>query len=413
MIIHAHQAQWAEMRAAAHSVRGLMAFEAAEAGRAWGQTMLTTSARINPSCQPDPTLSPSTPSFRQRLMRFDPATGRHQATPSGLWQPACVVQGGAWQCTCPDQGAAALPSPDPSAQDGDHPAFSVRMTPLAAPAPAGHVELISTGCANPSLGCGGSQVAEAQAQVKIILAPIGGLRSMPQATLSAGGTIEARGPSGFINTDPHSMGLALAAGGSIQRAPEVHIMGLPGSPPQAAVLAFDPGLQDPVLQGSANLRSSDWPLRLFGLPSSRLMHLPHWVRPNCPQGICDVIATQTALQQGATALWLQGDLRLTGPQTIGRPDQPVILVTEGHLQLQGEVHVHGFILAQRLSWIDVGSAATTHLPSSTLDGAAVVQTDTVIDGRIVLNRDPTVLQRLKIDVGTWVMLPGRWRDHEP
>jgi hypothetical protein len=412
MIVYAHQAQWADMRGAAHGVRGLMAFEAAEAGRAWGSAMLAASTRLNSACQPDTTAGSSTLSFRQRLLRFNPATGRHQAAQANPSQPACLMQGGSWQCSCPDQGQATLALPNPNLQDGDHPAFSVRIAALASPAPAGQIELISTGCANPALGCGGDQTAEAQAQVKIVLAPVGSLRSPPQATLSAGTNIEIHGPAAIINTDPQSMGLTLDAGGSIQLDASVQLMGLPGSPPQASVLAFDPGLQDPAANTTTpNLWTSDWPRRLFGLPGSSLVKLPHWSLPPCTGGLCDANATQTALGQGATALWLRGDGRLTGPLTVGRADQPVILVVEGQLQLQGEVHIHGFILAQRLSWLHPGTSAST-VPA-TLDGAAVVQTDALIDGRIVMNRDPTVLQRLQLDAGTWVMLPGRWRDHEP
>ncbi|MEX8507403.1 MAG: hypothetical protein AB3X46_03695 [Leptothrix ochracea] len=414
MIVYAHQAQWAEMRGAAHGVRGLMAFEAAEAGRAWGSAMLAASTRLNSACQPETTAGATALSFRQRLLRFNPATGRHQAAQTNPSQPACLMQGGSWQCACPDQGSATLALPDPNLQDGDHPAFSVRIAALASPAPAGQIELISTGCANPALGCGGDQTAEAQAQVKIVLAPVGSLRLPPQAPLSAGANIEIHGPAALINTDPQSMGLTLDAGGDIQLETSVQLMGLPGSPPQASVLAFDSGLQNPAAGTTPtpppNLLTSDWPLRLFGLPGGSLVKLPHWSLPACAGGICDASATQTALDQGASALWLRGDVRLTGPLTVGRADQPVILVVDGHLQLQGEVHIHGFILTQRLSWRHPGTPTST---PATLDGAAVVQSDALIDGRIVMSRDPTVLQRLQLDAGTWVMLPGRWRDHEP
>ena len=63
-----------EQRASANQARTTKAFEAAEAGLEWAQAMLASDASIGTDCAPE--AAPGNASLRERLLAYDPDSGR-------------------------------------------------------------------------------------------------------------------------------------------------------------------------------------------------------------------------------------------------------------------------------------------------------------------------------------------------
>src|SRR5205823_3305130 len=48
-----------------------------------------------------------------------------------------------------------------------------------------------------------------------------------------------------------------------------------------------------------------------------------------------------AIADGATLVWIDGDLAIDGPLTLGSRDRPIIVAASGAVRLRGGVTVHG------------------------------------------------------------------------
>ena len=112
-------------------------------------------------------------------------------------------------------------------------------------------------------------------------------------------------------------------------------------------------------------------------------------------------AIAVAAGQGATLLALPGDLTLRGPLTLGSPERPLLIVAAGALQLQGAVQLHGVAHAASLAWIG---------PAATVRGALISEGVAAGDASLDLQRDADVLEALRTRQGSFVRLPGSWRD---
>ena len=120
-------------------------------------------------------------------------------------------------------------------------------------------------------------------------------------------------------------------------------------------------------------------------------------------------STTTTVSLGALPLVYQltaaadspGDLTLRGPLTLGSPERPLLIVAAGALQLQGAVQLHGVAHAASLAWIG---------PAATVRGALISEGVAAGDASLDLQRDADVLEALRTRQGSFVRLPGSWRD---
>ena len=106
--------------------------------------------------------------------------------------------------------------------------------------------------------------------------------------------------------------------------------------------------------------------------------------------------------QRSAPVWIDGDASVDGPLTLGRADRPVAIVVTGRLQMHGAVELHGAVLAGDVVWNGSGAAA--------LHGALISQAGYAGDAAPRVNRDPVTLARLSRETGSFVRLPGSWRD---
>lgn len=398
VLLDGHRALIAEQRAVANQVRSAQAHEAAEAGIAWALAQLNRSGPVDGSCAPRPSPAASATSLRERLLRSEPATGPATATVgstvTGLRAvgAACTLDTD-WRCDCPVDTAPPAPSVADATQP--HPAFAIAAQGAPGDAArAGIVRLTVTGCSQLGSGCGGSTEPDARTELRVLLAPYGGLMQAPGAALTALGPVDLGGGATLVNGDPRGNGLTVHTTGTATFAPGTRLIGPPGRPAAATVLALDPQLGD---------AAAPW-RRLFGLPAERVRALPTLQRIACPAAGCGAADLQPLLDAGHRHLWLDGGLQLASPVDWGRPDAGLLLLIDGPAQWQGPLAIEGLVVAHSVQWLHAGAGVAR------LRGALVSLGAASLQGAIELVRAPEHLDRLRDAAGAYVLLPGSWQD---
>jgi len=317
-----------EQRSSANQARATQAFEAAEAGLEWAQAQLNSTQRIGADCLPS--ADPAAPSFRERHLGIDAATGA--ITPAAL-NPSCVRTGSGWSCSCPVTGPAT-----PSAPTGTDaaPAFSLRFEPAGR---AGAVRIGASGCTSLAGAClpGSLTTADATAHTEVTLALFAGLRVPPAAALTT---------------------------------------------------------RDTAVQSADRFFAAT-----FGVDKATWQRQPVVLRLRCEVD-CGA-AIHDAIEAGSTLFWIEGDLTLTAPVTLGSATRPVVIVASGAARLDGAVTIAGAVYAASVS---VGSA------SALVQGAVLNEGSYAGPASPDFRHDASVLAALTHHTGSWVRVSGSWRD---
>ena len=382
-----------EQHASANQYRATQAFEAAEAGAEWALAQLANLQRLGPDCEPaaDATATP----FRSRYLNqasatFVPRTWNNGSAAAPL-QPTCVHSSTGWNCNCPASSAPVLSAP---AGEGPFPAFSLQFM---AGDKAGSVRVVSTGCTRLAGACrvGSANSADATARVEVTVALLAGLRTPPAAALTTRGSVDADSASfGAHNADP-ATGVAIHAGSSIT-AGLARLSGAAGAPLSNALLSNDAGLTSP----SADRFFAAW----FGLDKERWKNQPAVKRIVCSSDCSATLEAAIAAVDGSALLWIDGDLALDGPITLGSPERPIVLVVTGAARLRGAITFHGLLYAASLQWDD------TLAPGALLRGAAVSEAGYSGNGSPDFVYDRHALELLQTRSGTFTLVNGSWRD---
>lgn len=140
-------------------------------------------------------------------------------------------------------------------------------------------------------------------------------------------------------------------------------------------------------------------VRHFGLSKAQWLRQAAVHHLACEGDCGDALAVLAS--QGVTLIALPGDLLLRGPLALGTPEQPMLIVAAGQVQLQGAVQLHGVIHAARLGWA---------APAATIRGVMLSEGTATGDTSLDLARDAAVLEALQTRQGSFVRLPGSWRD---
>ena len=382
-----------EQHASANQYRATQAFEAAEAGAEWALAQLANPQRLGPDCEPaaDATATP----FRSRYLNqasatFVPRTWNNGSAAAPL-QPTCVHSSTGWNCNCPASSAPVLSAP---AGEGPFPAFSLQFM---AGDKAGSVRVVSTGCTRLAGACrvGSANSADATARVEVTVALLAGLRTPPAAALTTRGSVDADSATfGAHNADP-ATGVAIHAGSSIT-AGLARLSGAAGAPLSNALLSNDAGLTSP----SADRFFAAW----FGLDKERWKNQPAVKRIVCSSDCSATLEAAIAAVDGSALLWIDGDLALDGPITLGSPERPIVLVVTGAARLRGAITFHGLLYAASLQWDD------TLAPGALLRGAAVSEAGYSGNGSPDFVYDRHALELLQTRSGTFTLVNGSWRD---
>jgi hypothetical protein len=127
---------------------------------------------------------------------------------------------------------------------------------------------------------------------------------------------------------------------------------------------------------------------------------------------CNAAAVTALMNADATRtahpnhmIWVEGDLTVDGD--MGSAAVPVLLVVTGDVRVTADAAITGLVyLAKADAELDRGTFTTT------LSGAVVAEEalDIVGTGNLTLTYDAVALNRLRTTYGSYVRVPGTWRD---
>jgi len=410
-----------EQRTSANNYRATQAFDAAEAGLEWTIAMLN-GGRIDASCAS--TADTTRTSFRERYLEAE-ADGSLKLLP---WSdagtdkpffPSCVRDGGGMSCSCPIAGNPVLAAPA-----GSGAATSFRISFEAVGGQPGLVRVFSRGCS----GFGGpcypdaATGVDANAEVSALLGLAPSLTQTPVAAFTV------RGPAPF---DPGGArfvgggagGLAINAGGPIDPAPVVS--GPAGTPIDPAsgglVVPLDTSLSDLPVSGGLSPGEMMF-LATFGMPPAAFRVQPAVVRLSCVDDCATVVQLAADAHPGRV-LWIDGDLTIPSAATLnlGSSAAPAMLVVTGDLDFAVDsiVDIHGLVYSRGTGWTADGTATVTGAfvaegaasADPTIDGGfTIVGAPTLVFDQAAVERLAQVRARQVLDFGSFVRVPGSWRD---
>lgn len=383
-----------EQRTSANQYRSTQAFEAAEAGIEWAIAQLNGTQRIGADCLPSSDAAAS--SFRARYLGFNRASASFTpiAWPNGAaatpLQPSCVRGAAGWSCSCPASGAPALTPPGGAAAA---PAFSLQFLPSATP---GVVRVAASGCTSLAGAClpGSATRPDASARIEVTLGLLAALRTPPAAAVTTRGAFHADAPAlGLHNPDP-ATGIAVHAGLSIA-ASHARMTTPAGSSLASALVGGDTAL--------AGLDTDRFFVGTFGIDKATWMNQPAVTRLAC-SGDCGAALTGAVEAAAGSALvWVDGDLTLAGPITLGSAARPVVLVVSGAARLDGAVALHGVLYAASVDWNHASGDAFVR-------GAVLSETDYQGDAAPEFFYDTAVLGILAGNAGSFARVSGSWHD---
>lgn len=377
-----------EQRTSANQYRSAQAYEAAAGGLEWALAMLNSGQRIDEACAPSTDAAHDT--FRNRYLAMDLSTDKVTPTapPNGRIA-ACQLAADGWQCQCPS-GTGPVWSGEPSAGA----AFVVEMLPVPAFAPAQPLKVSAIGCSNARCFTDMNS-GDALARQTVQLALVSALQQPPTAALTVVGAVDVPAGMVVVNQAPGGNAVAIRSGDDVGGSPSLSaVLALPGGvPAEDGVVRYDPQIS------AMNLRFFQ---RHSGLLPSIYRTLPGVA--NCESGDC-ASALLTAADNGRRLLNARGNLTLPPNTSLGSAEQPVMLVVEGTLTLQGLTTIHGLVYAEQLNWLNAASA-------SYIRGATMVRSPCCagVSGSPSLVYDRDVLKRLQLGAGAYAKVPGSWLD---
>lgn len=397
-----------EQRTASNQYRSTRALEAAEAGVEWALTMLN-SGRLTDTCTGSTDVTHTT--FRERYLVIDPATGnivpKKRSDGTDLY-PTCSYDGASWTCSCPVDAAPTLTVPT---GNEIYPAFRVRFrrvcnlptqpdSACVTPVQPGVIHVDVNACTaadNTCLAFPPAAVAgEGRSTIHIVAALKSALASTPSAALTARGSVNVGAASlGISNGAISGSGTTIHSGGLVT-ATALRLTSKPGTPGELSVFENDTVL--------AALSADRLFASTFGVWRNTYRDQPGAVQVDCSTP-CNAatVRDKVSLNPGRV-LWLDGDVSIDSAGDIGSAAQPVMLSVTGNLTFATNVNIYGLIYGQAVTWTSSGA--------STVFGAVMAEGNFggTANGDFVYDAD--VLTRLRTITGSFVQVPGTWRDFD-
>lgn len=414
-----------EQRTSANQYRYTQGFEAAEAGLEWATAMLNA-GRIDDNCQP--TTDPLKQTFRQRYLSIETADPTRLGNVVPVMQSApgadgdtsqwvgCVFNGASWTCSCPQDADLDLSLVAP-APPGIFPAFSVRFRRVAEveafePTAPGVVRIEVNGCAEINADCllpkrgAGFFYNSCASSVCAMLALHGAAKAAPVAAMTVRGNVSG----GMTVANPvvefdgkRVDGVTIRAGGVISTA-GMNLIGVAGTPGDLTIIGDDPTLKSPALPDD----SDECRFCLFaaatGLWPAAYRDQPATVRLTCPAECSPSSIATTAELNPGRVLWLRGPFTYTGSADIGSATAPVFLYADGDVNLNstGTAKIHGVVYTKgNLTLTSGGGVRGSIYVTGDVAGSG---------GNVEVTYDPNVLRLLRLQSGSFVKVPGSWRD---
>lgn len=381
-----------EQKTSANQYRYTLAFEAAEAGLAWGQSMLNAQTYLTASCITTSTAT-NNPRFKDRYFSVDAVTTAISPKNSGAPVAACAYNqsGGNMTCSCPDSSStySAPTTTAPTTTTGYTPGFAIAFETNSV---TGTVDMVSYGCTSVinSTTCDG----DARAIVRTSIGQVSGLSTPPASPLTARGNVSIGNAAlGVHNPDPNTNGVTINAGGSID-ADNANIATVPGTPPKSTLVGNDASLRDKTEDSMFST--------FFGMSKTSYKALPATYILPCTS--CTEDHVQDAYNAGYRQLWVNSGLNMNANTTIGSDTSPFVMVVDGSVHMNGNLQIYGVMYSSATTWDNTGGGGAL------LRGAAISEGNYTGNGTPDYYYDPLVMRRIRTGSVTFVSVPGSWRD---
>jgi hypothetical protein len=244
--------------------------------------------------------------------------------------------------------------------------------------------------------------ANCNSSVCALLALNRSLKSAPAAAVTARGAVS--GPLTAINTAPGTGGLAVLAGGAVDA--NVTPVTVTGSLASNAIAGTQAALSGLAIDSAACSPDCTPTLfsNTFGLRPAAYRAKQDVVTLDCSAG-CSRSDVQDAVDEHpGRVLWLEGNsgLDLADGGTLGSATEPVMLVVEGPVTASNATAFFGVLYGASLSGaVSLGNGRIT---------GAVISPSSISGNGAVVTRDPTVVDIVRFSQGSFVIVPGTWRD---
>lgn len=171
-----------------------------------------------------------------------------------------------------------------------------------------------------------------------------------------------------------------------------------------ATLALFAGLRTPpatalTVRDATGLTPDQFFAAAFGIDKARWKSQSVVARISCGTDCNQAVAD--AIVAGNTLIWIEGDLTLAGPLTLGSGARPVMIVASGAARLDGAVTIVGAVYA---------ASATLSAAGTVVQGAVISEAAYTGPASPDFRFDADVLAALAHQTGSFARVGGSWRD---
>jgi Tfp pilus assembly protein PilX len=391
-----------EQRTSANQMQATSAHEVAEAALEWATGMLNAPYDIGTDCN---FLTTTNLSFRKRyvLRNFNATPASTDVAPATTTYPGCKINPstGATSCSCPAVPASG--SATASLGSAEQPSFTVAFEAVSGDTEA--VKITAYACNAQASACSSSNFASAEgnARLSVILKMRPLLRAMPSAPLTCGTSCTVGGSFNVVNQDVATNGILINAGTSISTAPGTSSTTLQGQPSQNAMVANDSSLSG-LSSADTTCSNSGMFNAYFGTTVEKYRASPETKILSCTSASDCKSKLDTAYNDGWRSFFFDSDLQLSGNNTYGTQADPITLVTNKAIKINGNNTFYGMIFSNSSDWNDIGTG------SAVIYGAQVACAAYNSNGNGTVSYDPETLKNARRLGAVMVRVPGSWRD---
>ena len=244
----------------------------------------------------------------------------------------------------------------------------------------------SRGCSDACSPCANS--CTNTATVSQVLMFKSALSGKPSAPMTAKGSISTGGNADIINLDPDTSGITVHSGSGNVQTGSATLHSLPGTPPEASVAKNDTTL--------TSLTDEQFFQEFFGDTKANVQASSVIVNPSNANKELDGMTGKK--------IWIPGDTQINSNITVGSMTEPVIIIVDGELKINGTVTIYGILYCTSIAWDNTG------MGNVNIYGAAVAEGSFSGTGTPTITYTPTVTKKLNTELGEYVKVIGSWRD---
>jgi Tfp pilus assembly protein PilX len=389
-----------EQRTSANMYKASIAHQMAEAGIEWATGMLNTAYDIQES---DCTLLSTTNlPFRKRYVQSQWGTTTAVVSVTNTF-PGCKVNGTTMTCNCPTVTGTTTAA---SLGTSTLPGFTVAFADVSGDSES--VKVTATGCTDLSTACYSTTKAnaDASASITVILKMRPLLRAAPSSTLSCGVDCNTGGSINITNTDTTTNGVLVNAGGSVTTGSGAYTT-MAGIPSANAIVSTDTTLSALASSDTSSCSNSSMFKSYFGSTVAEYANSPIVKTITCTTAAACGTAVNAAVADGWRSFYFDSGFSWNNSAgaTLGSASDPVTIVTNGALNINGNSTIFGLLFANSGVTNDVGTGG------STIQGALVTCRSYSNTGNGSLIYNSSVLTGVRRSTGDFVRVSGSWKDY--